>query len=199
MPAKVKASASFKKKKERLAKLPTIAPLVIGGLTKKNAEKFIRMFHNGIKNNQLGLRKLAEMSISMKRGMGYRKPEVPLYGKGDQDKKKSYVNMLRIRKMKNGWKIFPSWGKHHKANASLRDLLKKHETGYTFIVDGKTRRVPPRPAWLLTKNKFLTEYANDKDNKKIKREIKKYIETGTSEWFNEMIRIFYGKYNDLLE
>jgi hypothetical protein len=199
MPAKIKKSFNYNEVKKRIKKIPQVAPFVISGMLKKDAIKFISMFHKGIKSNSLGLYELAEATKKAKENLGYLKPETPMYGKGDQNKKKSYVNMLRIRRLKNGWKVFPSWGKHHKANMILRELLKKHETGFTIKKGDTVTRIPPRPAFLITKNNFLTGFKQEQKNKKISREINKYIKTGKSEWFDAMVKSFYAESNDLLE
>lgn len=199
MPARLKLNRSYKEKKERIKKLPVIGNLVMSGMRKKDAYEFVQIFHDGIKENKFGLRKLQPQTVSAKRGLGYDLPGVPLYGKGDREKKRSYVNMLRIKKLKNGWKVFPSWGKHHKSNLKLRDLLKVHETGRTIVQGQRIIRIPPRPAWLIARTRFLNKLRTKQESKKMKKGITDYINKGRSQWFDEMIDIFYNKYKDLEE
>jgi hypothetical protein len=199
MSAKVKFSTEYKKKKERIKKLPQMGYQVMMGLTKTQGAKFIKIFHDGIAQNKFGLMALAESTIYAKKRLGYGKPNTPLLGKGDREKKKSYVNMLRLKQLKNGWKVFPSWGKHHKANLELRQLLKIHEEGRTIKRNNSLIRIPPRPAFLLSQDKFMKERRREIDNKRIKKEITNYLNVGFSKWFNEMIKAYYGLEKDKVE
>jgi len=195
MPAKVKKGASLAQKKARLKYLPKIMFPVLMGMTKKNADKFIKIFHDGIKLDKFGLIRLSQFTEKWKRSQGYKKPEVPLFGKGDEDKKKSFVNMLRVKKLKNGWKVFPSWGKHHKANQQLRQLLKIHEEGRTFKVKEKLIRIPPRPAFLEAMKKFKKEVNVENQNKQLKSAISQYVNTGKSKYLDNLVRYFEGEGN----
>ena len=199
MPAKVKINKSFYEKKERLKKMPTIGKNVLYGMRKKDAGEFIKIFHDGIKNRTFGLEKLKPSTVKTKKKLGYQSPYTPLYGKGDQEKMKSYVNMLRIKKMKNGWKLFPSWGKHHKSSKKLRELLDIHETGRTFMRGKTLVRIPPRPAFRITTEKFLKKFKSEKTNKIYSKAMAEYINTGKSAFFDEMLDFYYNKYNDIIE
>jgi hypothetical protein len=190
---------AFDIKKERIRKLDGIGILVMFGLRKKDAMKFITTFHNGIKRDTFALARLKEASIQSKARQGMSQPERPLYGKGDREKKKSYMNMLRIRKTKNGWQVFPSWGKHHKANLQLRQLLKIHEIGVTIKRGDTMIRIPARPAWRLAKEKFIQELKRESEFRNIKKAIIEYINTGKSEYFLKQIRIYKNDFKESME
>lgn len=112
--------------------------------TKKVAEKTIKNFSEGIKNDTFGLQRLKPETIKQKQRMGYPKPSTPLYGKGGD---RSYSNMLMYRKLKSGiYRIRPSERYHHKAGIPLRVLFIVHEHGMV-IDNGKALIfIPSRPA-----------------------------------------------------
>jgi CxxC motif-containing protein len=199
MPAKAKYSAAYKAKKARIKKLPQIGKLVISGMRKKDALELVKIFHDGIKKNKLGLQKLEKITIENKKARGYKQPRTPLYGLGDESEKKSFVNMLRIKKLKNGWKVVPSRGKHHEANMELRQLLKIHEMGATIQRGETLIRIPARPAWRLSVEKFLRGLRKEQEDKKLKKAITIYINKGRDEYFKEYIDIHFNKFNDLKE
>jgi hypothetical protein len=166
--------------------------------------RFLKIWENGIKKNDLGLIPLKEETIKAKanmsflkgRGKGkakaeipYKKPGTPLYGAGLDIDKKTYINMLRIFIKKDRYKIAPSWAKHHKSDLKLKDLFDIHEKGRTIIKpDGSAIRIPPRPAFFIAYRRFLAEKRQANAPKKFQNELNKFISTGESSWFADLIK-----------
>lgn len=187
MTAKVKFSDKYWAKIKRIQRLPKLYENYAEGVIKKDMIGLADAFHDGIKDDSFGLEPLAESTKKQKSRMGYAQPDTPLYGKGDQEPKKSYANMMRIRKVKGGWKLFPSWGKHHKANLTLRHLLAIHEKGIT-INNGKALiRIPPRPAFYMAKRKFAVDKLKNKRerSKEVKQAIKEFLINGNDTRFKK--------------
>jgi len=216
MSAQVRFNNSYRAKKRRIQELPTMMNNIMYGLRKKDAALLISYFHSGIKNEKFSLLRLHPFTVERKEGFGYKLPETPLYGKGDDAKLKAYVNMLRMRKIHNGWKVFGSLGRHHKSNLTLRHLLNIHEAGITIKVTAKMRkflhraglhlkadttviRIPPRPAFKMACDKIERTIKNRNDAAKIKKEIATYIKYGRSEWFESLMRTYQSEYGDLIE
>jgi len=200
MTCKLKTSRAFEQKKARIRKLPKIGEEMMMGMRKKDAYDLIMIFHDGIKNDSFGLKRLMDLSIEHKKSMGYAKPTYPLYGKGDDDKKKSFMNMMRMRRLKNGWKIYPSWGRHHKANLELRHLLMIHEYGCLIKQkNGNIIRIPPRPAWLYAKNRFFRKLSASQEDKDRKSALTEYIQTGKSKYMDKALDILKKQYNDIVD
>jgi hypothetical protein len=133
----------------RIRRLPKLMTMAIEAKAKKDAIAVITEFHDGIKESRYGLMPLASATIAAKSRAGYSDPEAPLYGKGDDAQPKSYMNMLRLRKMAKAWKVVPSKGWHWSRKIKLADMLKVHEYGCTItngFGKGITIRIPPRPA-----------------------------------------------------
>lgn len=183
-------SSGYDAIRKRIAKLPKELNETIMAKRKLDAIRFIELFQEGIRDDIFGLERLKEITQTNKKALGYTKPDTPLYGKGDDDKA-SFINMLRIRKVKTGWVVFPSWAKHHSANMQLRQLLIIHE--YGAIVRGtkinkKTGmqeqyliRIPPRPALTMAYMTLLKERRDDSREQaiKVKKAIHDFI-TGAS-------------------
>lgn len=140
---KVKFSNTYAAKRKRIARLPVLVNDAMQGQIKGHAEKFIKIFHDGIKKDDLGLRQLEAITIASKQK--YSQPETPLYAAGD-DQKNSYANMLRLRKLKNGWKVYPSKARHWKSGIPLDKMLIIHENGATIKTPNGLIVIPPRPA-----------------------------------------------------
>lgn len=180
MTVKAEFSTSYRAKMARIQRLPVIADDIMMGKLKRDAIGFIEEFQKGIKSNNFGLRKLQKATIDGKIRMKYDKPETPLYGLGDRSEK-SYINMLRIRKLKNGWKVYPSWAKHHDSQLALRDLLIVHEYGCTItMTNGTIVRIPPRPALFKAYQRVLIKQRRDKreTSREVKTAMTEYINTG---------------------
>lgn len=181
---KVELSNNFHAKVARIKRLPERMNLVVDGAIKKDLIGIINTFKEGIKNNSFGLQRLESITVLSKRRKGYPKPKTPLYGKGEAEER-SYINMLKIRKLKNGqWRLFPSWARHWSGNIQLRELLIIHEKGALIRTkNGKLIRIPPRPAFLLAGNRYMRGKRKQETSQMVKQAITEWINTGKS---NEM-------------
>jgi DNA-binding cell septation regulator SpoVG len=164
---------------KRMGQVPRIATPMIMSKLKADALGLVRNFHEGIKNRSFNLIKLEDGTIARKKADGMERPTTPLYGLGDEKKKNSYINMLRIRQLKNGWRVQPSIGKHHAADITLRLLYFVHEFG-TIITgrNGALIRIPPRPALYRAYRRTLMDKAAKERSKVVKAAIARYIREG---------------------
>lgn len=184
MSVEVIYSDNYKAKMARIRRLSYLVNDIVYGYTKRDIIQIKKNFHDGIKNNTLGLDRLAETTINSKRNKGYQKPTAPLYGKGDREKDRSYSNMLVIRKHKNGWKLEPSRKLHWSRALKLSDLFKIHEHGCTIRQQRGDKsiliKIPPRPALLLSYRRYLIQKRRNKkeQSKEVKRAMTEFINTG---------------------
>jgi len=178
--------------KKRLAQLPRLADGLIDAKLKRDAVSLVKIFHDGIKNNSLGLQTLSRLTIDSKRRLNLPAPETPLYGKGDKEPDKSYMNMLRIRKVKGGYTVQPSIARHHKSKLRLRDLFEVHEYGAIITVgegeNAKSIRIPPRPAFLKAFTIFGKKKIKEETSKTVKKAIERYIAEGKEASISESKR-----------
>ena len=184
-PIKVKYSSSYRAKQARLKKLPKMIEGALSGLVKRDLIQINKIFHDGIQQNILGLDKLADLTGMRKIAKGYERAMSPLYGLGDQDKQRSYSNMMIIVPIKDGWKLRPKNLLHHSGKLKLKDLLTIHEHG--AIIKRKKKdgtevliRIPPRPALLIAYRKWLVERRKKepKNADVVRKAISNYINTG---------------------
>jgi hypothetical protein len=204
MIASVKYSTNYRAVENRLKNLPHLMPGFLEAHAMKYAVRFIKIWQDGLKKNDFGLIPLKEETVKAKanmsflkgRGRGkakaeipYKKPGTPLYGAGLDIDLKTYINMLRIFKKSKLYKVMPSWAKHHKSSLKLKDLFDIHEKGRTIIKpDGTAIRIPPRPALFLAYRRFLNEKRQQDPAKKFKQEVGKYLKTGTSKYFDDVLK-----------
>jgi hypothetical protein len=187
MSVKVKYSQNKKAIEARIRRLPKLMEGAAMGNIKGDMIGLIDEFQKGVKNNNFRLQPLNPKTIKKKVKKGYSQPGTPLYGLGLEDKN-SYINMFRIRKIKNGYKIFARWAKHHESNLKLRDLFIVHEFGTYIEKEGKIIKIPPRPAW----NKAFTRYMRNKaqnrkeQSKEVKKAIREYIKEGKKLTFDNI-------------
>lgn len=192
MTIKVKYSDSYKAKMARIKRLPRMFPQAISGFTKRDILEIKKIFHDGIKNNKLGLDKLAETTIASKIRKGYSKPRSPLYGAGDDKGDQSYSNMLDVVKRGNTWVLFPSTRMHHSGEIRLSDLFLIHEHGAVIRQKrGDTTiliRIPPRPALRLSYRRFMIKKRADKkeQNKEVKKAITNFINDANDKKLKEL-------------
>ena len=147
MSVKVIFSSSFEAKRSRIRRISKLIDDTVLAYAKRDAMKLMKNFHDGIKQNSFRLKRLEDGTIARKRSMAMEKPNVPLYGAGDSKKKNSFVNMLRMRRIKAGYKVFASNAKHHSADLKLKDILDVHEKGRIISRGDALIRIPPRPAF----------------------------------------------------
>jgi hypothetical protein len=172
----VSKTKACQEKLQRMKMLPkTMDAKVFKPFTKLMALKYIKNFHDGIKNKSFGLVKLDDGTVKRKVKLGFPNPKAPLYGAGDEKKDRSYMNMMRLHELKNGYSVRPSTKKHWKAKMKLSDLFIVHEYG-TIIKRGDTLiRIPARPVSLKAFKKTLKEKRDLDMDKTVKRIISKNI------------------------
>jgi len=180
-------------KKRRVATLPRYMEGAMYSTAKGRAKDFIKYWQRNIRTDALSVRRLKAKTVKMKAKRGYRKPSVPLYGLGDRDPH-TYINMMRLYAMKNGYKVAPGRKTHHKSELKLKDLFIVHEYGCT-IQNGFGRgihiRIPARPTFFLSYESFLIKEAKKKKNRMVMNAARQYIRTGRTELFHK-IRSRYG-------
>jgi hypothetical protein len=184
----VKYSNNFEAIRSRIRRMPELAENAISGFTKKNLLEINQIFHDGIKKNGLGLEPLAEITVGAKRRAGYKNPNTPLYGKGDDAEERSYMNMMNIMKVPMGWKLYPSHRMHWTKKITLDFLFKIHEHGATIRASsGSFIRIIPRPALFLSYLKWQTQ--KKKNDPALKKAVKEFIING-----NEKLLKNYADY-----
>lgn len=189
---KVTYSNKYYAKMKRIQRLPRMMGDIISGGTKRDLIDLKRIFHSGIKNNTLGLDALAEATVMGKIRKGYKRALSPLYGAGDQERDRSYSNMMRITKVGNGWKLSPNNRLHHSRKIKLKDLFQIHEHG--AIIRRKTKngevmiRIPPRPALMIAYRQWLVIRRRKEPLKavEVRRAIATFIEEGK---MNEILNL----------
>lgn len=185
-----KFSTTYDAKRMRVARLPKLVERVAKSGTKKQAIALIEAFQSGIRTNSFKLVPLKPETVEKKAKQGMSKPRVPLYGRGDEVEKKSYINMLRIRKLKKGWKVYASWAKHHTSNLQLRALLQVHEEGCIIKqMRGNTMvliRIPPRPALAKALRRVLKGKIHEENVLEVRRAIRLLIKTGSTSGFRKI-------------
>lgn len=179
---KAKFSDTYNAKLKRIRRLPTLVNQVADSATKRDANGIVKDFQNGVRKNNFSLENLKPETIKRKQAQGYTKPRTPLYGEGDSDPN-SYINMFLVKKLKNGYRIFPRWAKHHDSDVSLRVLFYVHENG-AIINNGKTLiRIPPRPAFRKAFQRYLRRRAKQETSKDVREAINETIKTGKTTKF----------------
>jgi len=189
-----KFSTNYWAKMKRIQRLPKLGNDIMFGVTKKDALGVIKEFHDGIKRNSLGLDPLQQSTVNKKASAGNKRPENPLYAYGDEETLKSYVNMMRIRKLKNGWKVAPSWAKHHTRGSNqkqleLRHLFQIHEYGCTIDRGNFLIQIPPRPAFLFAYRKWMSKRRKNENTIEVKKAMTEYINKGTSQYVDKYMEV----------
>jgi len=188
----MKFSLSYEARKKRIKNLPELVNDMMQAKLKKDVKGLINEFKNGLRKNSLGLEKLASLTIEGKRNKGYSKPENPLYGKGDDRKNDSYINLFKIQKVKGGYKVTPSKRMHWSKKISLKDLFTIHEYGTKIVKkDGTIVIIPPRPALLYAYRKWMSKRKADK--RETSRQVKSAINGYISNADYGRYRTFIGK------
>jgi hypothetical protein len=157
-------SKSYEDKMKRIKDIPKLVNGYMEVTLKEDAVGLIDTFHDGLINNDLGLYPLAEQTVINKIRLGFGSPENPLVGKGDdrQSAKDSYANMLRLQKIKNGWKVVPSKALHWSGKVTLDKLFAIHEYGAKITTkNGTIINIPPRPAYLISYNRWMSKRKAD--------------------------------------
>lgn len=178
---KVKFNQSYFELQKNIKKLPKAIYPFLFARTKRDAENMVKNFQEGIRQNSFRLEKLKDGTIKRKRDLGYSHPKTPLYGKGDEQKKNSLINSLRVKKIKNGHKVYVSIAKHWSGKIKLDDLMTVHNGG-TIIKSksGSLIRIPARPAFFKAYQRTLIKKRESefKDNQTMRLLINQYIKDG---------------------
>lgn len=189
---KAKFSTTYGAKRLRIKRLPALVDRAVSSGTKKSAIAVIEAFQDGIRSNSFKLQPLKDATIQKKKAQGFAKPKTPLYGKGDEVEKKTYLNMLRIRKLKKGWKVYPSWALHHMAGIPLRVLLQIHEEGAIIKqTRGTTQvliRIPPRPALAKALRRVLKGKLQEENTLQVRSAIRQMVRTGSTKGFEKIYK-----------
>jgi hypothetical protein len=173
---KVEFSNNYRRLMNQFPRLPRECMDVFRSAVKRDALLTIQNFKEGIKKNSLGLVKLKDGTITRKRRDGMTKPTYPLYGLGDERKKDSYMNMLRIKENPNSVVVSPSKKKHHSQNITLKKLWFVHEHGMTIKGKGGALiRIPARPALKKAFNRAMHKRKIRETSMIIKTAIVTYI------------------------
>lgn len=190
----IKYSKKIKSFEKDIDKLPEFYKNYLIAVRKTDADKFIDQFKKNLRNYRLRIDPLSPITIEGKEREGKPKPFTPLYGLGDTNDK-TYINMFLLKKLKNGWKAYPRWTKHHEADLQLRQLFEIHEYGRTIKRGEKLIRIPPRPIAWLTYRKNLLDMKKKKSSKKFKKAVMNYINKGNENLLKEVIK-YNSKYTE---
>ena len=171
----------------RMQRLPRLVDQMADTVTKKDAIGVIETIQEGIRKGTFNLTPLKPETVERKRREGYSKPKTPLYGAGD-DEANSYINALRIRKIKRGYRVYRSWAKHHKAGLPLRMLVQIHEEGTVIRRGNGVIVIPPRPVFRKGFNRYLRRRRRAENVQRVKDAMTLYIRTGSEAELRQFIR-----------
>ena len=167
--------------RKRIERLPKLTGDALESYAKKNALALVRLFHDGIKKDQLGLWPLKDRTIATKAAAGFEEPESPLYGAGDEEPDRSYSNMLEATRGTKAWFVRPKsgyhWSKKGRKRIKLADLFSIHEYGATIMNGfgkGIIIRIPPRPALTYAYKKLLGKLKREEPSKKVREAMVKH-------------------------
>ena len=198
---KVKFSQNYWAKRKRIQRLPKFMTEIANTNSKKDAIGLIRVFREGIKKNSFRLKTLQPKTVERKRGKGLTRPKTPLYALGEEEEN-SYINMLRIRRLKKGYRVAPSRAKHHESQLKLKDLFVVHEFG---TVIRQTRgnneiliRIPPRPAFFYAFRRYMAQKKKIYIAPEIKKAMAHFVMTGKENLLKKIVERS-GDFNDYNE
>ncbi len=184
---KVRFSQNYWAKRKRIQRLPKLLAGIADTTTKKDAIGLIRVFREGIKNNSFRLKSLQPATVARKRSRGLPKPKTPLYAFGELEDK-SYINMMRIRRLKKGYRVAQSWAKHHESELKLKDLFIVHEYGTVIIKkDGTVIRIPPRPAFSYAFRRYMAQRKKADETMEVRRAITRFVQTGKQDLMRKIM------------
>jgi len=175
---KIVFNKSYYEKIKRIRALSKPYEEFLRGVGRADADRFIKIFRDGLSKNLFGLTPLVNSTVKQKKRMGYPRPRTPLFGKGKSEKD-SLVNVYERVEDNKGIRIEARKEKHHKANLNLDVLLKIHTMGALmsrYGKDGKLHvwRIPKRPAALIAMKIFGWEKYQKKKLMEIKELIVNY-------------------------
>ena len=172
---KAEFSNNYERIKNQFPKLPNECRSVLKTALRRDALRTIRNFKDGIKTDSLGLVRLKEGTIKRKKSLHYEQPTYPLYGAGDEYKRTSYMNMLRINEDPDGYTVHASQEKHWSGALPLNVLWDVHEHGRTIKRGNAVIVIPPRPALTKAFNRAMRQRQIKKTTDIIKTAIVLYL------------------------
>lgn len=180
----VKYSTNYQAQMSRIRRLPRKYDEVIRGAILRDAEGVIAEFRQGILRKNFRLVPLRPATIDRKRSAGAQHPDFPLYDAGPRELR-SYMNMMQITRLKNGYKVGPNpRALHHSKRLRLADLFVIHEYGATIkqFKSGQLVliRIPPRPAWELAYDRLMKKRKTREPRPavEVRRAITQFVKTG---------------------
>ncbi len=213
-PVKVEFSPRYRAVQKRIENLPKTMGLIHEVHAKRLAIELIETFKEGIRRGNFRLLPLIEPTIARKRELGQRRPRTRLYGEGD-DEENSYINALRIRKVKNGYRVAPTAAREHDADIKLKDLFNVHEYGATITVTPRMRaflhtigihlskqktaiRIPPRPAFFSAHRRLLIRMSRRDPAAEVRRALWSHVHEGKDQLLKAIIKKDpnWGKYDE---
>ena len=179
-----KYSTTMNAMSKRIKNLPKFLNTSVDTVLKRDAQGIVESFKEGISSNRLGLLPLKDVTIKSKRSNGFSKPKTPLYGKGDNNKR-SYMNMLIIRKLKNGYRIRVRAAMHY-TGLPFKMLYNIHEFGATISTKKGVIVIPPRPAKTIAYQQWLRKRKKIDNGTLVKKSINEWIRTARSVTMNHI-------------
>lgn len=195
---KITVTPKFSKKywavQKRIQRIPKEANGLMKAKTKRDALDLIRFFQDGIRKNAFGLKALNPVTIERKQALGQPFPDIPLMGEG-LNEADSYINMLKVYELKNGYQVKPRPTKHHSGKITLKHLFMIHEYGCIIKVTEKMRaylhvigihfkanktfvRIPPRPAFKKAYDKLVRGKARKENVARVRKALRQFIRDG---------------------
>ena len=175
-------SQSYEAVRSRIRRLPELYQESLEALQKRDADRLVELFRDGILQGQLRLTPLSPVTVTEKTRKGYSYPTRPLVGKGASDLN-SYANMMVVTEERRGrgkrWIVTPKDEDHHEADLSLEALFRIHEFGATIhSASGPPIRIPPRPAFRYAFRRLMRERARRDDSQAVQEAIARYVRRG---------------------
>lgn len=181
-----KFSTKYQAVKARIRRLPKLVEGSADTFTKKDAVALIDTFRDGIENDSFGLARLQPTTIARKIKQGKKKPRNPLLGEGE-NRDTSYINLFKVRKIKNGYRVYPRWAKHYGSGLDLRHLFAIHERGALIRrPNGTITRIPPRPAFAKAFRKHLNERQRAENVRQVRDAMAELIKNGSEYKFKKL-------------
>lgn len=133
------------------------------------AEEYLKQLQKELKAGNLRLKPLTPFSIAYKKRQGMAQPTIPLYGKGEGNRRSLISGIVVSRTKARGMRVEPSKRKTHHSGVRMEKFILSHAKGYTT----RMGVVPPRDPFKAVFKKFRVEEHRFLMAKKIKRKIRR--------------------------
>jgi len=193
-------TASFARKKKAVHEAAKLAGAVQVANAKRAAASLVREFQEGLRNNDLRLRKLKPATVAAKTRKAMVLPRNPLYGLGDYDPD-TLINAFYVREFKTQVRVVASKRKHHPAKGHrshhkgkgqktirIDELLFIHEHGATIQRGGRLTVLPPRPAVRLSFERAMRKLSKKTAAREMRKGLAEFIQKSKSARLREMTR-----------